>query len=63
MRLGILVLRAILAVVLGICLMVKARANADGGVGYLLVSSIATGRDIGVEFLGQRPQTVCLFEY
>jgi hypothetical protein len=38
MRLGILVLRAILAVVLGGCLMIQAQAKADAGAESLVVS-------------------------
>ena len=61
MRLGIMVLRAILAVVLGVCLMIQAgqggrwRRISGGGLG--------DSRDIGMGFPGQRPHTVCLVEY
>ncbi|AGB22194.1 hypothetical protein Mycsm_01806 [Mycobacterium sp. JS623] len=46
MRLGIVVLRAILAVVLGVCLMIQAQAKADAEVESGLVPSAMGRRDI-----------------
>lgn len=49
MRFGVILLRATLAAVLGICLWTSGVAKA-AGVEYLMVPSSAMGRDIPVAF-------------
>jgi S-formylglutathione hydrolase FrmB len=57
----VLMLRVILASVLGLCLWPAARAKATD-VEYLMVPSAAMGRDIPVAFLGQGAHAVFLLD-
>src|SRR5437879_8565957 len=50
MKLGVMTLRAVLVLVLGMCLFTAARAKAAPTVEYLMVPSAAMGRDIPVAF-------------
>jgi S-formylglutathione hydrolase FrmB len=58
---GILLLRAVLAAVLGVCLWTSGVAKADG-VEHLMVPSAAMGRDIPVAFLAGGPHAVYLLD-
>ena len=57
----VLMLRVILASVLGLCLWPAAQAKATD-VEYLMVPSAAMGRDIPVAFLGAGPHAVFLLD-
>jgi S-formylglutathione hydrolase FrmB len=57
----LLLLRAVLAGVLGLCLWTAAQAKA-AAVEYLMVPSAAMGRDIPVAFLGAGPHAVFLLD-
>src|SRR5258708_33890332 len=61
MKHGVLLLRAVLAGVLGLCLWTAAQAKA-AAVEYLMVPSAAMGRDIPVAFLGAGPHAVFLLD-
>jgi S-formylglutathione hydrolase FrmB len=62
MRWGIVVLRAALVAVLGVCLWTSAVAKAAPAVEHLMVPSAAMGRDIPVAFLGGGPHAVFLLD-
>ena len=61
MRRNVLLLRAALAVVLGLCLWTAAQAKA-AAVDYLTVPSAAMGRDIPVAFMPGGPHAVYLLD-
>jgi S-formylglutathione hydrolase FrmB len=61
-RLGVLMLRAALVVVFGICLWTNAVAKADSPVEHLMVPSAAMGRDIPVAFRAGGPHAVVLLD-
>jgi S-formylglutathione hydrolase FrmB len=61
-RLGVLMLRAALVVVFGVCLWTNAVAKADSPVEYLMVPSAAMGRDIPVAFRAGGPHAVVLLD-
>jgi S-formylglutathione hydrolase FrmB len=62
MRRGVVLLRAALVAVLGVCLWVNAVAKAAPSVEYLMVPSAAMGRDIPVAFLDGGPHAVFLLD-
>jgi S-formylglutathione hydrolase FrmB len=59
---AVLILRACLAMVLGICWWTGAVAKAAPSVEYLMVPSVAMGRDIPVAFQGGGPHAVYLLD-
>jgi hypothetical protein len=61
MRLGVMLLRAALVVVFGVCLWTNAVAKA-AGVEYLMVPSASMGRDIPVAFRAGGPHAVVLLD-
>jgi len=61
-RTTLLVLRAVLTAVLGVCLWTAANAKAAAAVEYLMVPSAAMGRDIPVAFMGGGPHAVYLLD-
>jgi S-formylglutathione hydrolase FrmB len=61
MKPGILLMRAVLVAVLGICLWTSAVAKA-AAVDYLMVPSAAMGRDIPVAFQAGGPHMVVLLD-
>ena len=58
----VIMLRAALVSVLGVCLWVNAEAKAAAAVEYLMVPSAAMGRAIPVAFLGGGPHGVWLLD-
>jgi S-formylglutathione hydrolase FrmB len=61
MKAAIIMLRAALAALLGLCLWTAAQAKATG-VEYLMVPSAAMGRDIPVAFQFGGPHAVILLD-
>src|SRR5271166_5281605 len=61
-RTTLLVLRAVLTAVLGVCLWTAANAKAAAAVEYLMVPSAAMSRDIPVAFMGGGPHAVYLLD-
>jgi S-formylglutathione hydrolase FrmB len=57
-----LLLRAVLAVILAMCVWSGTAARADRGAEYLMVPSAAMGRDIPVTFLAGGPHAVYLLD-
>jgi S-formylglutathione hydrolase FrmB len=62
MKRGVLLLRIVLAAVLGMCWWTVAVAKADPAVEYLMVPSAAMGRDIPVAFQPGGPHAVYLLD-